>query len=92
MYAEEPPSTGMTVPVTKPLALSLDNHNKQPIRSLISPNFFIVVAAKILPVLAVGTDYSLSESFRGKISVGYNNFIAVSYFTKCFNEFGRCYF
>ena len=59
----------MTVPVTKPLALSFDNHNKQPIRSLISPNFFISVAAKILPVLAVGTDYSLSESFRGKISV-----------------------
>ena len=61
LYAEKPPSTGITVPVTNPLALSSASHIRVPIRSEISPNFFMGVAARILPVLAVGVPSSLNK-------------------------------
>lgn len=38
LNALKPPSTGMTVPVTNPLAPSLSNHKRVPIRSLGLPN------------------------------------------------------
>ena len=52
------------MPVTKPLALSSASHKSVPIRSEISPNFFMGVAAKILPVLAVGVPSSLKRRAR----------------------------
>ena len=40
LYAEKPPSTGTTIPVTKPLASSLDSQSSVPVRSSTVPKRF----------------------------------------------------
>ena len=63
LYAENPPSTGITTPFTK-LDASLCTRNKSvPISSSALPNLSIGVAPRILPVLAVGVPSSLKRSF-----------------------------
>ena len=53
-YAAKPPSTGITVPLTKPEALASHRYSSVPIRSDGSPNRFIGVWARILSVRGVG--------------------------------------
>ena len=61
-YAENPPSTGITVPVTKPEAAGSARNLRAPRSSVASPKRPIGVAARILPVLAVGVPSGLKRS------------------------------
>lgn len=47
-YAENPPSTGMVAPVTKPFMFSSKSNSKVPSKSLASPNLRIGVWAMII--------------------------------------------
>ena len=62
-YAEKPPSIGKTTPVIKPAASLFTKNKSPPSNSSLSPKRPIGVAAKILPVLAVGVPSSLNKSF-----------------------------
>ena len=50
------------MPVTKPDEESSASHNRQPMRSEISPNLRMGVAARILPVRAVGVPSELKSN------------------------------
>lgn len=80
--AKNPPSTTISVPVTKLLALRLARKTAAPVNSSAAPNRFIGVWPQIASVRAVGEPSSLKSSLRF-CSAGKNPGVMVFTRTPC---------